>query len=247
MTITAKEAAKQRAQLRRELERDLKKKDRAKLQHLRDQIKAARAWRKGRLREIADSCRRARELNRERAKELRAQARMQLNAEIQRQRERSRTKCERRKKAARTKAKTAIDRVTKALQEEAQHQRVMQIHTRPSGARRASKAELKAESDVEVMNNIPAELAPAFRRVRKKIRASPRRTRTEAFLEWARENRGDVQRIIDAEIERDVAKLVKAEAELRKQVARPSRYARMPESALLRKYDSYQGAPEVPF
>lgn len=61
---------------------------------------------------------------------------------------------------------------------------------RPTTLRRAGES--IAESDDEVRRNIPAELEPVFDRVRRQIKGSARRSRTEAFLEWAEANPDEV-------------------------------------------------------
>ncbi|HLO20161.1 MAG TPA: hypothetical protein VK192_06675, partial [Sphingomicrobium sp.] len=49
-------------------------------------------------------------------------------------------------------------------------------------------AERRQESDDEVRSNLSEDMVPVFDKVARYIKPGPRRTRTEAFLEWAEEN-----------------------------------------------------------
>lgn len=71
------------------------------------------------------------------------------------------------------------------------------------GARlRRTRGEARAESDDAVRANLPAELVPIFNRVRHRIQAGPRMSRTDAFLHWLEEHPADV-----AAFEADIAEL----------------------------------------
>lgn len=74
---------------------------------------------------------------------------------------------------------------------------------------RRTSAESRAESDEEVARNIEPELAVVWRRVKKTIRGSDRRSRTEAFLEWCEANPAEVERIQWEAAERDVDRMVR--------------------------------------
>jgi hypothetical protein len=62
--------------------------------------------------------------------------------------------------------------------------------TRARRARRgeSSTRERRGESDDEVRANIPEDLIPMFERVKRSIKAGPRISRTERFLQYAEEN-----------------------------------------------------------
>jgi hypothetical protein len=64
-------------------------------------------------------------------------------------------------------------------------------------APRVTRIERQAESDDEVRSNIPPELIALFERVKRGIKASPRMSRTEAFLHYAEENPDDVLAAVD--------------------------------------------------
>lgn len=78
---------------------------------------------------------------------------------------------------------------------------------KPEKLRRTS-AEARAESDDEVRRNVAPELHPVWRRVKRTIHGSPRRSRTEAFLEWCEANPAEVERIQWEDAERDVERMV---------------------------------------
>jgi hypothetical protein len=56
---------------------------------------------------------------------------------------------------------------------------------------KVSKAVRRSESDDEVRANLPADLVPLLERVKRSIKAGPRQSRTEAFLEYAEEHPGE--------------------------------------------------------
>jgi hypothetical protein len=55
-----------------------------------------------------------------------------------------------------------------------------------------TRIERRGESDDEVRGNIPPELVALFERVKRGIKASPRMSRTEAFLHYAEFNPDEV-------------------------------------------------------
>jgi hypothetical protein len=165
----------------------------------------------------------ARKANRERVKAIRAEARRLANMEVAELRAGAATVCQARKDAAAAKAEAGIARALGRLSVEERDQAAARLDvrkpkklTRSQAARRV--AELRAESDDEVRGNIPRELVPVFDKHRHLFRDSPRRSRTEHFLEWAEESPGEVQRVIDADIEAQVAELVREEEGLRRMV-----------------------------
>lgn len=64
-------------------------------------------------------------------------------------------------------------------------------------------AEAIRESDDAVRHNIPPELVPVFDKVRRSIKGTPLRSRTEAFLEYVDENPDDVAAIMEAALPSD--------------------------------------------
>ena len=67
--------------------------------------------------------------------------------------------------------------------------------------------ERTSESDDEVLGNIPRGLVKVFDKVRRHIKGSDRKSRTEAFLEWVEENPGEVYAIQERDAEREVRRL----------------------------------------
>lgn len=82
-----------------------------------------------------------------------------------------------------------------ALEQEKKERRELRAIERSNRARKkegaagvAKAKERRSESDDEVRTNIPAELRPLFEKVKRGIKASARKSRTEAFLEYVEEH-----------------------------------------------------------
>ncbi len=254
MALTAKQLEQQRDSLRRERERDARKADRERLRTLRAHLRASKTHSRQRMREVRELCRRGRRRARELAKMIRAQKRAEAAAEIDAVQRRSRAKCETRKDRARSQSADSLRRAAAALEAERQHQATMKIYEQPAQlgpkAQRRRRIEAIQESDSQVLQNIPPELVPVWRVVRGKIKSSPRRSRTEAFLEWAQEHAGDVLTIIDRQYQADVEAMAREEAKLRREVELPSHYRRMTDAELARRHarrSTAAAAAAVPF
>ena len=65
--------------------------------------------------------------------------------------------------------------------------------------------------------------------MRKKIKGSPKRTRTEAFLEWAEENPEEILAVQEVAAEAYLKKLQKEQREHGKTVRKSGRYSQTPE------------------
>jgi hypothetical protein len=246
---TAKHIEAQKRRDRRERERVARKADRERLRQLRAHIRAAAVHARQRRREVILLCKRGRVHARQRAQELRAAACAALLASIDAERQKSRKACETQTIQARTKNVDSLARAHATFTAEAKHQRTMRVWSKPqrSVVARARRADTIHESDSEVVANIPADLVPVWKAMRTKIKATPRRTRTEAFIEWAHDHPGEVLRIVDAQILKDVDALVAEEARLRREVAKPSTYSRSCDAGLAARSGAYLGASEVPF
>jgi hypothetical protein len=85
-----------------------------------------------------------------------------------------------------------------------------------------TKKEKDAESDCAVRHNLAPELVPVFDAVRKHIKGSPRKSRTEAFLEWATENPGEVYTLQQRDADRDLARLIAEQEQHYRSLARRS-------------------------
>jgi hypothetical protein len=73
---------------------------------------------------------------------------------------------------------------------------------------RSTAKERAQESDDAVRSNLPSEMVRVFDSVRRHIKGGPRKTRTEAFYEWAEENPDEVWSVLQHQAERDLAALL---------------------------------------
>lgn len=215
-------ARRQLAATRREQERDRKKKDRARLRELRGLLKTARARRRERLKSIRENCKACRARFRVRAQN----ARKRLAESIRRTRERARDLCRQAKATANLEELARIEKAMVALEQERAEQQSLKIWATPkstrggSRGRSSSSKERAQESDDQVLAEIDDPgLRIVWERVKHKIKAGPRRSRAEAFFEWAAENTGDVYAIQEQEIEKQIAELEREEYELRRRSA----------------------------
>jgi hypothetical protein len=200
-TVTASQARQNRAWLDREIARAYRAEQRRKLKELRAgirEVKRRRAlWRKAASRRYA---------------KLRAIARAQHAAIRARVRERLRQKFERERLAIREahvqrRARIAAEfsdleeRAQKMLAAERKEQRELARAERRGLERKKTRRtarEALEESDDEVRKNLTPEEVVIFEKVKRQIKATPRKTRTEAFAEWLESN-PDEARIIHAE------------------------------------------------
>lgn len=219
-------AARQRTQIRRDIERDLKRKDREKLRALRTAIRAAKGERREKLRNVSEQCRAARKRNTERAKK----ARERLRESIRRTRERARGLCVVSRGEAQASTLREIEKAVGALDEERTLQRQLAIWTKPKScpaSPRRSRTEKREESDCEVSANIDDPgLRVVWEHVKHKIKPSPRRTRTEAFYEWAAEHQAQVYEIQEADAEKALRALEQEERRMSREVKKAGRYRR---------------------
>lgn len=170
--------------LRRELERDRRAAQKAEVRRLREQITTARRDRRDRITAIRQRCRAARD-------KLRAL-------------------CLTRRQRAWLEGATLIEKRRRELGQELELEKLVRAGDRRhvKGSVRSTAKERAEESDDAVRANIPDDLVPVFNRHRRHIRASPRRTRTEAFLEWAAENPGEVLAEQSAGLDQEIRRMV---------------------------------------
>lgn len=192
-------------ELRRRRERELKARDTARLRELAARLKGARAARPAQIREIRSLCRVGRANVRARVRALRSEMVAELRDRVKRLREEQAGDCRTSEAAARVNLSKAIDQAHDELRAARSEWRSFYGRKRSS----VTAKERRQESDDEVERNLPAELVPVFRKVRGSIKAGPRRTRTEAFLEWVENNTDDAHAIVYDAVERDVAKMVR--------------------------------------
>jgi hypothetical protein len=185
--------------------------DRDRLQAIKRRLRELRHARPERLRAIRGYCRTGRENVREAVKRLRDEVRAELAQRVQAMRDAQRGDCARTRAATKKELDARIVAAARELGMQRDHMRAE--YGRKGGARRVSAAqarrERREESDDEVRRNLPPELLSVWERVRGTIRPSPRRSRTEAFLEWAEENPDAVHAIVYEDVDRQVAQLIR--------------------------------------
>lgn len=185
-------------------ESELKRRDTLKLRELAGRIKLERAKRAGNLKQIRELCRWGRVNIRSRVAQLRAATREQLNSQIAALRHAERASCA----TDQATARAELDKVIDAARGELVEARRSYKHTYGRKSSRSSAKERREESADEVAHNLPPELVPVWRSVQHSIHGGPRRSRTEAFLEWAEENPDVVHGVMYEQADRDVARLV---------------------------------------
>lgn len=179
-------AALDKRKLMKEIERDRRASLKARLAELAELIKAARAHRREAVRGVRTQCRVARE--------------------------KLRTVCARRAAAAKARGADVVAARARERADARETDKLIRKADRRHATgvlkARSSSKERAQESDDEVVRNLPASLVGVFTKIRKQVKGSARRTRTEAFLEWVEENPGDVYAMQGEQAERDLARLV---------------------------------------
>lgn len=213
--------------LKRELSSYLRDQDRAKLRLLRAKINAARVERRHAVTAARGLCRTARVKLKAKQAAERAKLRLKQAAE----REALRAKClatiaEARKNGT-DKIGNASAEFREALALNRQLERTRSYNAKAFG--RTSKSERRQESDDEVRANLPEELVPVFDATRKTISGSDRRSRTEAFLEWAEAHPEDVYVLQQESADLYLTKLLEEQEEHKKAVRKRGRYSQSPE------------------
>jgi mRNA-degrading endonuclease toxin of MazEF toxin-antitoxin module len=216
-----------RKKLQRELAEHLREKDRAALGLLRAQIKHARVERKSMLRVARQSCHTARA-------ELKARQAVQRSEFVQAQRfERvlERTTCATGKENAKAKGLELELGAKRTLKDEAALQRQVRRAGKaaPAARIRTTARERSQEDDDAVRSNLPPELVPVFDKVSRKIKGSPKRTRTEAFLDWAEENPDEIIAVQQSVADKALREMLKQQRELGRTVRSTTRYKQTPE------------------
>ena len=201
--------------LHREIDRDLRKKAREKVVALRDELRAARRERKAAIVAAVERCRSERLAARERARALRIRGLAELREATRLEREAARSACTVRKGEA--KSKEGVERRRAELAAERAYQADLRRIARGNKARMgehrlAKGGERRAESDDEVLQNLPAELVPLFQRVKRMIKATPRMSRTEAMLRYGEEHPREVLEVIEDRTEAVVRELEERQA-----------------------------------
>jgi hypothetical protein len=200
--------------LKLERERALKLRDRTHARALKKKINEIKLERPSRLAKIRGLCRQARQSLRAQIITLREETRAELKRRVEAMREAQRGTCDQDKRSTLLELAKAVEQARAELMQWEHHLKV--TYGRKAGAPGLAKArarERREESDDEVRRNLPPELVPVWHKVKTSIKAGPRRTRTEAFLEWVEDNSGEAHGIVYEAIERDVARMLKEHGE----------------------------------
>jgi hypothetical protein len=185
-------------------ESELKRRDKARLRELAQKIAHARATKATNVRQIRGLCKLGRQNLRAQIKALRSETRDQLRRTVEELRRAQATRCADDERVL----TLGLDAQLRAARDELVDARRSFAHYYGRKATRSSAKERREESADEVAHNLPAELVPVFRRVERSIHGGPRRSRTEAFLEWVEENPDQAHAIMYEQAERDVARLI---------------------------------------
>jgi hypothetical protein len=215
MGLTARQLEGHRRRARAELEQDYQRKARETVKLLRSRLKHARGQRAQQMRKARGICRAARKSVSARARQVRELHRRAADAEITLLREEQKSACSAAAARARRKAEQSIKRAGAALDAEQRYQAEIARHARKPRHSRADSLraarERAHESDDQVAHNLPSELQAVWRARAKLTKPTDRATRTEVFLQWAHDHPADVQRLMVADIDRQVAQWVKEE------------------------------------
>ncbi len=224
MTAGASRAviAKQRREIKNQIDAEHRRVAKEKLVALRAAIRDGAAHKKAALAQAVSFCRAERLRARFEAKEIRARVRDELRRARADEIIAARKTCADHKCGIRTQATDAKHKSRAALASERNYQRELRLiegrhRKRTNDVERTLR---RQETDEEVRGNIPPELLALWARVRRGIKGNDRKSRTEAFLEHAEQNPHEV---LEAQMDlgdRELAKLVRAEAKLAKVVVR---------------------------
>lgn len=214
----------ERRKLQKELAEHLREKDKADLGLLRARIRSARVDRRHMVHVARVSCRTALVSLREKQ----ADERRRLTLEHQAQRQHGREVCETGKVGAKLKGLELEQTAKRTLKEERIYQRQIR-NAGKKAPKRSTARERSQEDDDAVRSNLPAELVPVFDKHRKQFKDGAKRSRTEAFLEWAEENPDEILLVQQSEADRSLRALLKEQRELGRSVRSARRYKQTPE------------------
>ena len=195
----------------KEINREERGKKRALLVELRGQIREARARRKDALLAAKERCRSERLSARERARTLRLRALQELKEAVVAERAAARQTCSVKIGEARA-IRDDIERARAKHVAEREYQRDLRRIEASNRQRRkehphATHIERRAESDDEVRSNISGDLIALFDKMKRGIKATPRMSRTEAFLAYVEEHPEAMLEAIDSKTDALVGEL----------------------------------------
>ena len=238
--LTPVQGRKQREAILKEARREERKKHRAHLASLRQQIRDARAQRKAALAEAKTRCRTERLAARERANALRVRLLQELREAVRAERQSARQSCSARISDARA-ITDRIERTRAELEAERHFDRQMRRieagnRQRKKEIRRSTAREQRRESDDVVSANLQPEYLGLWQRLKGQFPGTDRMTRTEQFLHHLEENPDLVLQAMEDRSEQVIRDLERREREARHAYrARPPArhsYAEIPSSSV---------------
>lgn len=181
--------------VRKEIATEQRGQARQRVRALRGEVKRAREDRHLALRDLSQACH-------GRIDRIRDEARAAREA-AKRAREEVTTECRTERAEIRERGREEIESAVQALLSEREYQKAIHPTKAIVSTTRRTRGEALQESDDEVRRNISAHLIPIFNRVRRSIKASPGRSRTEAFEEWVEAHPDEVLATEAESAERD--------------------------------------------
>lgn len=169
---------------------------RALVTNLRAREATARAEGRAARTEARTTCERGRAEARASAAEIRREATARAAA----RRLAAEDACKTGKRRARAETRTRVAAASgerRAARLQFRREREDEGAARKKGLARTSASERRAESDDEVRQNIDPSLWPLWRSVKRRIKASPRKSRTEAFLEYVEAHPSEAHEAIE--------------------------------------------------
>jgi hypothetical protein len=215
---------------REALARELRERDRKKLDELRRAVAAARATKREALLGVRHLCRGERERLRALAADIRkeahavAMARREVKESCQAGRELTRAEARRLVKSAEDRKRLEREHQTSVRRFEKPAKAGPRLAKGVAGGRRS--AELRSESDDEVRGSIDPWLVPLWERVKRTIRATARKSRTEAFLDWVHDHPEAQYELAEEEAAAELRRLEAEHAAHARAVRHPRRYRR---------------------
>jgi hypothetical protein len=209
--MTPAQGRRQRAELMRAIARELKAKNRAKLVELRAQVRAKRKHARDSVWAAAARCKASR-----RALPTLAE----LAAQLRRDKAAAKSRCDVDTKAARS-LKGEAERARAELAAEQSYQRDLKRIEAGNRAKAAAQQRsrrpglartTRQESDDEVRASIPPELVALWERVKRSIKGDERKTRTEAFLQYAEEHPDEEWAALESSVDRAIAEMERRQA-----------------------------------
>lgn len=194
------------------------------LRRARARLRTARARRAEARRTLMRWYRSAKARLRERARVYRAAERERINREIAGWWAELRASWQRRREQIHELGGRGVEKAKRVAEHERVRLRELAGHRRRVSAQWAEhkRREQQAESDEEVIRNLEAhhpELVAVFREIRQTIKAGPRRSRTEAMLEWAEENPDEILARRAKHDDDEIARMVREHEEAERELA----------------------------